>query len=135
MTYDHMEMHTPPPEGPICDFCSSPDVQWTYPCRDHARKTEHALAISVDQDGSLSVDEMSIDGFSSGNWAACPACHALIRRGDRDRLARRSAKRMLRLMDAKMSLSNAIAHVRRLHDQFWSNRTGDPFPANEQEAR
>jgi hypothetical protein len=119
-------MLTAPAEGPICDFCSSPDVRWSYPCRDHNRQA-HAEALIQRPDGSLRVEEMDIEGFSHGGWAACSACHALIQRGDRDRLARRSAKRMIRNNpDIPLVLSNATEHVRRLHDQFWANRDGPP---------
>lgn len=127
--YDFMEMLVAPPEGAICDLCSSPDVHWSYPCRDHAQKTEHFTALGLREDGSPAVEKMAIDGFSRGGWAACNPCHALIERGDRDRLARRSAKRMLKKQNlvGVMSLSDAIAHIRRIQDQFWSHREGPPI--------
>lgn len=125
--YDFMEVAGPPPEGAICDFCSSPDVHWSFPCRDHKRETEHIASLVQSRDGSLRVEEMTLDGWQHGGWAACNPCHALILRGDRDRLAKRSAKRMMRKHpDMGFILSNLTAHVRRLHDQFWSNREGEP---------
>jgi len=128
MSYDFMEMRVAPPEGPICDFCSVPDVHWTYPCRDH-QGSETAEALTVGSDGKVSFEKMVIDGYSSGGWACCNACHALIERGDRERLATRSAKRLIRKLKADQpwlvwSLSDATAHVRRIHDRFWANREG-----------
>jgi hypothetical protein len=93
-----------------CDFCSSPDVRYAYPARDFIIKTPSEIP----------------DWGSAGGWAACPPCHALIQRGDRDRLARRSAKRMAKTYD--ISLRAALAAVRRAQDDFWANREGAPEP-------
>ena len=120
-----------PPEGERkCDFCSSHDPQWKYPCRDYVQ-TEHMDAVLIKRDtGDLKRESMSIEAHSQGAWAACPPCHALIERGDRERLARRSAKRLLKSVGTEMarawSLGNATEHVRRIHDAFWSNRLGAP---------
>lgn len=117
-----------PPEGAICDFCSSPDVRWTFPCREHTSKPEHVEALIQRRDASLSVKRMDITATSFGGWAACSACHALIQRGDRERLARRSAKRMIRdHPDIPMLLGNVTVHVRRRQDAFWANREGPPI--------
>jgi hypothetical protein len=74
---------------------------------------------------------MSIEGNSIGEWAACAPCHALIERGDYVKLARRSAKRMLRYvctpeMAAAWSLKDATEYCRRVHDDFRKNREGPP---------
>src|SRR5947209_9430571 len=79
-----------------CDFCDSRDVQWVFPCRDHTGAAEHAEALILRPDSSPAVRGADITATSTGDWAACPACHALILKGDRDRLARRSAKRIQR---------------------------------------
>lgn len=131
MTDDQIIVMTQPPEGPVCDFCSYADVHWSYPCRDHAQKTEHATALVLSTDESPRVDHQIIDGFSHGGWAACNVCHGLIERGDRERLAKRSAKRQVRKLASQRPpviwpLGDAIAHIRRLHDQFWENREGEP---------
>lgn len=118
---------TAPPEGAICDFCSSPDVRWTFPCRGHTA-ADNLDAVLQHRDGSVSVESMEVTRIADGGWAACSACHALIQRGDRVRLARRSAKRMIRdHPDIPMVLDNAIGHVRRLQDAFWANREGPPI--------
>lgn len=124
---DIFEKAVAPPEGAICDFCSSPDVHWTYPCRDHPRKGETAVAVYV-KAGQLQSQAVHITGVQRGGWCACNACHALIERGARDRLARRSGKRLMRKHpDLKLVLGNATAHCRRMQDEFWSNREGAPI--------
>ena len=101
----------------ICDFCSSPDVRWAFPARDFSTVIAGVSAKEV-RTASLN---------SAGGWAACPACHALILRGDRDRLARRSAKRLIR-QHPEMSMRMVLAACRRIHDDFWSQREGAPIP-------
>lgn len=98
--------------GGECDFCSSPDVQWAYPCRDF--QVDAPIPGVPDQG-------------SSGSWAACPVCHVLIERADRAKLARRSAKRLQRKYN--ISLKVAIATIRQMQDGFWSHREGPPVPA------
>lgn len=94
-----------------CDFCGSPDVQWAYPARDFVM---------------LTAPEIPKDWGSKGAWAACPACHALIQRGLRDKLATRCAKRMARRHGT--SVRSVLSDVRRLQDAFWSSREGAPTP-------
>jgi hypothetical protein len=117
-----------------CDFCDSPDVQWVFPCRDHKGNAELAEAAVLQTDGSFSVRAMNISAVLTGDWAACPVCHALIVRHQRERLAKRCAKR-IRAEYAKrgiiMPLGNLTDHIRRRQDDFWSNRQGPPFPASE----
>lgn len=128
--YDYITTLAPPPEGAQCDFCPTTEgIHWSYPCRDHAQKREHAAALVLQKDGSLDVEKNSIDGFSYGGWAACEVCHRLIEAGKREALARRSAK-MTIAKAAKTNtyflLSDLTALIRRLHDQFWANREGPP---------
>lgn len=92
----------------ICDFCSSPDVQWSYPARDF----------------EVTGIPLARRAGSSGGWAACPVCHVLIERGDRVRLAHRSAKRMARRYG--VSVNSIERELRSLHDQFWASREGPP---------
>lgn len=111
---------------PVCDFCSSPDVQWSYPARSF-RHERHLTAYAVDlTDASIESQNIDLTAGSIGNWAACPACHALIERQDRKRLVLRSAKRMLRKHPMQMTLRTAMDLIRPLQDQFWDNRTGQP---------
>jgi hypothetical protein len=106
-----------------CDFCSSPDVRWAYPARDFVVDAE-TVARNV---GAPELAGLIPDWGSRGGWAACPACHALVQRGDRDRLAIRSAKRMRRVY-ASLSMREALTAVRRVQDDFWANREGAPEP-------
>jgi hypothetical protein len=56
----------------ICDFCSSPDVRWSYQAVDFV------------------IDEPRIEWGSRGGWAACDTCHDYIEHNDRAGLARHS---------------------------------------------
>lgn len=85
--------------GIICDFCASPDVRWSYPARD----------FDVPEAYSTSV----------GPWAACPICHALIARGDRRALLRRSA-------DTGGIGLRGVKVLQRIHHGFFTHREGPP---------
>lgn len=117
-----------PDEGAICDFCSSPDVHWSFPARDFVRNREvRGMALHT-APALIEFSEGSFTHGSHGGWAACNVCHRLIVRGDRVKLTRRSAKAILRKHpDARMSLANAITLIRPLHDDFWRNRQGAPI--------
>lgn len=98
--------------GGQCDFCSAPEIVMAYPCRDFL----------------LDPDMPGIPGQgSSGGWGACRACHELIARGDRERLAIRSARRMARKHAVPYKL--ALRAVRESQDGFWAHREGAPVPA------
>lgn len=125
---------TNPPGEEVCDFCDSPDVQWVFPCRDHSSREERVEGLVIPENSSPFVSVADITAISTGDWAACPVCHALIVRGDRIRLARRSAKRIQRKYRERnviLPLGNLTEHIRRRQDAFWSNRQGPPFPASE----
>jgi hypothetical protein len=75
----------------------------------------------------MSVSEPLTGTFNSHEgWAACAACAALVRKGDREALARRSVKRYRKLYPHAIPLT--LREVRRLHDTFWSNREGEGKP-------
>jgi hypothetical protein len=107
----------------ICDFCSSPDVRWSFAARSFTTHKDF-IGTRTMRDGTADIKAVGITFGSDGNWAACPACHALIASGERYKLARRSAKRFLKAHPIPMSLSNATDMMRTLHDEFWSNREG-----------
>lgn len=111
-------------DEPQCDFCTSTDVKWAFPARDFRQQ----VAVRKAEVPGLKFDAV-IHAGSLGAWAACPACHALILRGDRDRLCRRSAKRMVRKHPI-LSMKIATDLVRTAHDNFWSHREGAPVPTN-----
>jgi hypothetical protein len=103
----------------VCDFCGSPDVRWRFRC-DNIR----ALVIEVSDDLQSGS---STPWNSYGDWAACPACKALIAATDHHRLAARSARRLVRKSPG-MPYDTAYMAVRALHDTFFANRVGDPIP-------
>lgn len=87
-----------------CDFCAGSNPRWSYPAKDVRHTGPGGAKIML-----------------TGGWAACDACHGLIERGDRNRLAERGA-RVFR------GISEAIAKQVVVDTQklFWDNRTGDP---------
>lgn len=95
----------------ICDFCSSPDVAWAFPCRNLTKPLE--------------VPGASVDFNSFGSWAACRTCHDLIVAGKRDELTQRSVDTF-----PVNSISPEVLSVelRKLHDTFWASRNGSPVP-------
>lgn len=96
----------------ICDFCSAPDVAWRYPARSFA-----AYIVA------------GIVGESVGDWAACPACHALIESGQRAALADRSVLAMLdKQPEWKPVELELRAHLLQLHAMFFERRAGDALP-------
>jgi len=84
----------------ICDFCSSPDAKWRCP--------------------AISFPVFEISSASEGDWAACDACAALIRAGDRIGLAQRSAE----TFSAKYGLPFDMAPFLELHAMFFEHRCG-----------
>jgi hypothetical protein len=89
----------------ICDFCSSTEVEWTYPAHD----------IVVPEIKSRSV----------GAWAACGPCHTLIEADARDTLSWRAAKAMARAH--KVNASDVIGWLRQMHAAFFRARKGPAY--------
>jgi hypothetical protein len=92
-----------PDASPICDFCSSPEVRWSYNATDF--------------------------GHSKGGWAACDACSGLIEAGRWQALARRSAESFVAKYRAEVgmnvSLDEQVPEFRRLHAGFREHRWGE----------
>lgn len=102
--------------GPVCDFCGSAEVAYIYPARDAPLGTDPIT-------GRVQM--------SAGAWTACEDCHRLIASGDRDGLARRCARligQSTGLALNRQERRSLAAEIRRGHEQFWRNRTGDPLP-------
>lgn len=88
----------------ICDFCSSPDVVWSYPAADFV---------------------LSDTGQASeGAWAACHECAELVQAGDREGLLKRSLSGFPEFMREPVR-----SHVRELHRRFFDAREGSAAPA------
>jgi hypothetical protein len=60
---------------PICDFCSSPEVAWSYECPTFTPIAMPGVFV----------------GESIGDWAACESCAAKIEDGEWEQLAVTSA--------------------------------------------
>jgi hypothetical protein len=91
-----------------CDFCSSPDVRWSYPARDFT-----ILPLMV---------------ASGGGWAACQTCHDLIETQDWKALAGRSADTHPMVKDGLMPREVAIEFTKTIHFAFRLARTGPAEP-------
>lgn len=95
-----------------CDFCSAPEIKWSYPCRDFVMQMVPGMP----------------GGASAGSWGACSACYSLIERGDRAGLAKRSAKKMVKKHPG-LPLKLALQACRNSHDGFFAHREGPPVAA------
>ena len=84
----------------ICDFCSSPDVLWSYPAANFQVEGTRVLA-------------------SEGGWAACHDCAALIEADDRGGLARRALSATPAFMQER-----CLPFMRALHALFFQDRRG-----------
>lgn len=104
------------PADAVCDFCSSPDPVWTYPCR------------------SFTLGVSNISGFaeqgSAGAWAACYPCSRLIEEGEDEDLSLRAISNQSELSSLlpRETQLGLAADLRRIHDKFRQHRTGDRQP-------
>lgn len=62
----------------ICDFCSSPDVQWDYIAKGFTGAVVGA--------NTSFTDTKVIEYASDPGWIACDLCKQIIERGDREAL-------------------------------------------------
>jgi hypothetical protein len=107
--------------SPLCDFCSSTEIAWRYPC------------------ASFDLPEPYRHG-SAGDWAACDPCAILIERvrilpggrphaADLADLARRPIDRIYPdgppSAQALLDLGSFLYH---LHGGFFRHRTGPRIP-------
>lgn len=102
-----------------CDFCSSTEPLWGFPCRGHVT----GVVPFSDIPGKEKTVVASPD-----DWAACANCYGFILKADRDGLAQHSVAHMPRAYRRAVSPQVAMNAVRQAHDQFWANRDGDPYP-------
>lgn len=105
----------------VCDFCSSPDVRWSFGARDFTLLAEKT---GLTDERGVPLDWGSLEGF-----AACDPCKRLIMNTDREALLRRSAQAMVDLFG--VHISEALLSCRTVQDAFWANRTSaEPVPAS-----
>ena len=103
----------PGPEGPICDFCSSPKVVWRY----------RAVSTNVAEIGPFTY-------ASIGDCAACDECSALIETKDKMGLHRRSIETYLALDHCDNDMAKYLSKsLEILHSAFWLCKHGEREPA------
>lgn len=95
----------------ICDFCSRIPVVAAYLCRDFV------------------LPHTPIG--SKGAWAACAACADLIDRDQREALTARSFEHAFGLETLSREDQDwYLATMRKLHELFFTHRTGDQVPVD-----
>jgi hypothetical protein len=105
------------PEGAeICDFCSSPKVEWVYPANDGIAD------VAQREDGGILVQE------SKGNWAACEYCSEFIERNMRKHLLKQSANSFVKEYGEIIPRELIENGIKKIHDLFFEVRTGERKP-------
>lgn len=93
-------------KAPVCDFCNSADVTWTYPAADFDAGVDVVDVENGERFGNMMI----------GAWAACDNCHDAIESGDREAL-------VARCIPAGMEPDPVLVLVlNTLHDGFFENR-------------
>jgi hypothetical protein len=95
----------------ICDFCSSPNVVYRYPCYDDSVIVEsNGFALGI---GSL------------GDWVSCEHCADIIDTGNRSMLVDRSVDSFIvEHGTCNLSCAEIEYMVTGIHSMFWSMRHG-----------
>jgi hypothetical protein len=97
-------------DDPICDFCSTHEVAWSYPAMD------------------FGVVDPNLGWGSRGDWAACGPCHDFIEDDDRKALAKRSLDLFFehnpQIPDLPHIRQRVFQHVQLMHAAFFNVRTG-----------
>lgn len=88
----------------ICDFCSSPNPTWRYPCED------------------FEVLSPPFGVGSVGGWAACDECAAFIEKKDREGLLNRSVDNFIGI--EIIGRRQAKQTIKALHKKFFHLRIG-----------
>jgi hypothetical protein len=96
-------------DTPICDFCSDPNIAWSYAA------------------GDFHIPDMTWG--SRGGWAACETCHDFIEANDHEGLARHSVEQFFvyhkEIPDERAVRKLIINHVRQVHAEFFKLRKGE----------
>jgi|SRR5262245_4481970 len=102
----------PTATSPICDFCSSREVVWRYPCESFG-----ITAIFMRTDGQT----MEFPWASAGDWAACDTCALLIEQEKWQSLAERSfntSTALKQMQNALLVKGEVVKAILKLHAQF-----------------
>jgi len=102
---------TPKPGEEQCDFCSSKDIKWGYPCK------------SFRQASMTNAEGKTVHLDSITDWAACDECSALIEADDRMGLVKRSFDSY---PGEKFPTLEAV--IASLHGNFFTLRSGPCYP-------
>lgn len=94
----------------ICDFCSSPDVVYRYPCYDDS--------IIIEGNG------VALGLGSIGDWASCEACSSLIDTDNREGLVNRSIVTYTDISDGRLTSYDITDMMQVIHAMFWRRRHG-----------
>ena len=105
----------------ICDFCSSPEIVWAYPCSNFG-----ITAIMLKRDG----EGVHFPWASEGGWAACETCAAYIEAEDWDGLAQHSVETSPALVAMQDFLVEGEIKkaILKLHAEF-RKRKGERVPS------
>lgn len=102
----HFEMDMlPPPTGPICDFCSAPEVWASYPAKTFHWREMNGLHLN-----------------SVGGWAACKRCAELIEAENWDGLLERSWQTLIAEHPWMRAAPEMKRELKNLQDVFRKNR-------------
>ena len=105
------------PEGTeICDFCSSPNVEWVYPADDGIAD------VMQREDGGILIQE------SKGNWAACEGCSICIENDARFLLLKRSVDSFIKEYGEMVPRESIEQGIKPIHDLFFVVRKGERKP-------
>lgn len=103
----------------ICDFCGMPDAKWRYPTRTFDTPDLALMDIALERPFARRPGVLT--PRSVGDWCACGDCHDDIEAGLWNELADRGLRSKPRALRREVR-----PHVKRLHQQFRQNRTGEP---------
>lgn len=102
---------------PVCDFCCSPEIYWSFPCRSFELETPAVV-------GDETFHNNSVSG-----WAACNECHELIEDGAWITLAKRSME--MHPKPPPPEIRERVFHeLLNMHQMFNKNRLGPAKPVN-----
>lgn len=103
-------------KNPVCDFCLSGDVRWTFPCKTFV--------------SPLTGDRSVTD------WSACDPCMRLVESKQWVQLAERSVDLSPTFKDQPLLAlvrGMIVQTVMQLHRVFQANRTGPVRPASHED--
>jgi len=115
-----------------CDFCSNPDVRWSFPAGDFTVKIEN----EVTGDTGLPEDKSADVAYVKDAWLACDDCKNLYEEGGIAALVERVGS-LYKLVDPTLAdprlYEKVTEALTRLYTAFQVNRTGLPVPIERQE--